>query len=160
MRSSEHTLFLFSREKPCVRTLVASETASSFGTCSKLLSHGRVIYQIGISDASEKIRKIKIPKIILAYGSRYSGDTCKTSCFPLTGTTGVSPVDILNGQDARSPCMMVLKVPLGTMVSGSGSPRHVPSLCRLRHRRASCAGQECTGRASLLCRRSHIPISC
>ena len=93
-----------------MRTLVASDAASPLGTCSKLLSHGRVIYQIGISDASEKIRKIKIPKIILAYGSRYSGDTCKTSCFPLTGTTGVSPVDILNGQDARSPCMMVLEL--------------------------------------------------
>ena len=27
----------------------------------------------------------------------------------LTGTTGVSPVDILNGQDARSPSMVVLQ---------------------------------------------------
>jgi hypothetical protein len=57
MRSFEHTLFLFSRKKPCMRTLVAGDAASSFGTCSKLLSHGRVIYQIGILDASEKNQK-------------------------------------------------------------------------------------------------------
>ena len=54
MRSSEHILFLLSREKPCMRTLVASDTTSSLGTCSKLLSHGRVIYQIGTPGASEK----------------------------------------------------------------------------------------------------------
>jgi hypothetical protein len=51
------TLFLLGREKPCMRTLVAGDAASSFGTCSKLLSHGRVIYQIGILDASEKNQK-------------------------------------------------------------------------------------------------------
>ena len=37
-----------------MRTLVASEAASPLGTCSKLLSHGRVIYQIGVFSASEK----------------------------------------------------------------------------------------------------------
>ena len=42
-----------------MRTLVAGEATSSLGTCSKLLSHGRVIYQIRIFDASEKIRKMK-----------------------------------------------------------------------------------------------------
>ena len=37
-----------------MRTLVAGDAAGSLGTCSKLLSHGRVIYQITFSDASEK----------------------------------------------------------------------------------------------------------
>ena len=37
-----------------MRALVASDAASPLGTCSKLLSHGRVIYQISIFDASEK----------------------------------------------------------------------------------------------------------
>ena len=54
MRSGEHTLFFLGRKKPCMRTLVARDAASPFGTCSKLLSHGRVIYQITFSDASEK----------------------------------------------------------------------------------------------------------
>ena len=46
-----------------MRTLVAGDAASSFGTCSKLLSHGRVIYQISIFDASKKIRKFKFVRI-------------------------------------------------------------------------------------------------
>jgi hypothetical protein len=46
-----------------MRTLVAGDAASSLGTCSKLLSHGRVIYQIRIFDASEKIRKMKKTQI-------------------------------------------------------------------------------------------------
>ena len=35
---------------------------------------------------------------------------CSEDRFHLTGTTGVSPVDILNGQDARSPSMEVLQL--------------------------------------------------
>ena len=46
-----------------MRTLIAGDTASSFGTCSKLLSHGRVIYQISIFDAIKKIRKFKFVRI-------------------------------------------------------------------------------------------------
>jgi hypothetical protein len=48
------TLFFLGCEKLGMRTLVAGDAASSLGTCSKLLSHGRVIYQIGFSDAREK----------------------------------------------------------------------------------------------------------
>jgi hypothetical protein len=48
------TLFFLGREKLGMRTLVAGDAAGSLGTCSKLLSHGRVIYQNGFPDAREK----------------------------------------------------------------------------------------------------------
>ena len=53
-----------------MRTLVAGDAASSLGTCSKLLSHGRVIYQIRIFDASEKIRKISNGEFAVLAGAK------------------------------------------------------------------------------------------
>ena len=60
-----------------MRALVASDAASPLGTCSKLLSHGRVIYQISIFDASEKTDfffvgdKTKIASTVSGNGSRH-----------------------------------------------------------------------------------------
>ena len=65
-----------------MRTLVAGDAASSLGTCSKLLSHGRVIYQIGIFDASEKIRKFKFVKIRFYVRPLISGTMVSGSGIP------------------------------------------------------------------------------
>jgi len=45
--------------------------------------------------------------------------------LPLTGTTGGSPVNILNGQDTRSPSIVVLQLPIMSLpvlfASGNGN---------------------------------------